>query len=229
MSRRRAPTVPPSPLLVATTNPGKLAELAPLLAELGYAVHGLGEHPRLPVAPEEAPDFAGNAQDKARHYARLTGCAALADDSGLEVTALGGAPGVRSARFAGEDADDAANNALLLERLTGVTDRRARFVCALCLVDADGTPRHELSGTVAGTLLPAPRGTGGFGYDPLFVPDDPAAGGRSFAELTREQKRSISHRGRALAALAEALAAEAPGARPAAPSADAAPRARGRP
>jgi XTP/dITP diphosphohydrolase len=114
------------------------------------------------------------------------------------VAALGGAPGVHSARFAGPDADDAANNALLLARLDGVPDRRARFVCALCLVDADGRPRHELRGTVTGTLLTAPRGTGGFGYDPLFFSPEL---GMTFAEAGIGTKSELSHRSRAMRAI----------------------------
>ncbi len=194
-----------SRLLVATTNGGKLAELTSLLAVQGVEVVGLDTFPGVPVAPEEEPDFAANARSKALHYARATGLDTLADDSGLEVAALGGAPGVHSARYAGPQADDAANRAKLLAALDGVADRRARFVCALCLV-RDGVPFLQVTGECSGTIARTPSGSGGFGYDPLFLSDDPAAAGRSFAELTRAEKAGLSHRGAALVALAAGLA-----------------------
>jgi XTP/dITP diphosphohydrolase len=191
-------------VLVATTNRGKLAELAPVLAELGWTAVGLDAFPGVAVAAEDAGDLAGNARAKALHYAAATGLPALADDSGLEVRALGGAPGVRSARYAGHDADDDRNRRRLLAALDGVEDRRARFACALCLVE-DGAPVVEVLGSCEGRIARTPRGAGGFGYDPLFVPDDPLAAGRTFAELVPDDKRRISHRARALAALHRAL------------------------
>jgi XTP/dITP diphosphohydrolase len=197
-------------VLVATTNRGKLAELVPVLAEVGWTAVGLDAFPGVPVAPEDAGDLAGNARAKALHYAAATGLPALADDSGLEVRALGGAPGVRSARYAGPDADDARNRRRLLAALDGVQDRRARFACALCLVEA-GAPVVEVLGACEGRIGWTPRGRGGFGYDPLFVPDDPLAAGRTFAELEPEDKRRISHRARALAALRRALEAPSRG------------------
>jgi XTP/dITP diphosphohydrolase len=210
-------------VLVATTNRGKQAELRPVLARLGWELVDLGAFPGVPVAREDADDLVANARRKALHYATATGLPALADDSGLEVAALGGAPGVRSARYAGPDADDASNRARLLEALAGVLDRRARFACALCLVE-DGAPVAEVLGTCAGRIVETPRGHGGFGYDPLFVPDDARAAGRTFAELDPDDKRAISHRAHALQALERALAARAlaresgaprgPGARP---------------
>jgi XTP/dITP diphosphohydrolase len=197
-------------LLVATTNRGKLAELAPVLAGLGWEVVGLDAAPGVPVAAEDEDTLAGNARAKARHYLAATGLPSLADDSGLCVDALGGAPGVRSARFAGPAASDADNRRRLLEQMSGRADRRAHFACALCLAEpapAGGAPRlTEVEGRCDGRLLESERGTGGFGYDPLFVPDDPRAGGRTFAELSREAKQALSHRGRALAALAARLA-----------------------
>jgi XTP/dITP diphosphohydrolase len=198
-----------SRVLLATTNRGKQAELAAAFGELGWQAVGLDAFPGLPVADEPAETLPENARAKALHYAKLTGLAALADDSGLEVEALGGAPGVRSARYAGPDADDAANRARLLEALAGrasPAERRARFVCALCLVQ-DGRPLVEVEGRCAGTIAPAARGGGGFGYDPLFVPDDARAGGRTFGELPPALKQQLSHRGAALAALRSALAA----------------------
>jgi XTP/dITP diphosphohydrolase len=194
-------------VLLATTNRGKQAELRAAFDELGWEAVGLDAFPGLPVAAEPEPTLAGNARAKALHYARLTGLAALADDSGLEVEALGGAPGVRSARYAGPDADDEANRARLLAELAAratPAERRARFVCALCLVQ-DGAPRLEVQGRCSGTIAPAPRGSLGFGYDPLFVPDDPRAGGRTFAELPPALKQQLSHRGAALGALRAAL------------------------
>lgn len=197
-------------LLVATTNRGKLAELMPMLAPLGLTVVGLADVPAVPVAPEEQDTCAGNARDKALYYARLTGLDVLADDSGLEVAALDGAPGVHSARYAGPEADDADNRARLLAELRDVQDRRARFVCALCLVE-DGVPTVEVLGECTGVIAAAERGTLGFGYDSLFLPDAAEAGGRTFAALEREAKAAISHRGRALTTLLESLAARAKG------------------
>jgi XTP/dITP diphosphohydrolase len=206
-------------LLVATTNRGKLAELSAPLAALGWETVGLADFPDVAVAREDADSFAGNARDKALHYARATGLAALADDSGLCVDALRGAPGVHSARFAGPAATDAQNRALLREKLAGVADRRARFECALCLAEpvpgGDGRFKlTETSGSCSGRLLEAERGAGGFGYDPLFVPDDASATGRTFAELPAADKQRLSHRGAALHALARKLAARAAGLAP---------------
>jgi len=195
-----------SRLLVATTNAGKVAELRPLLAPLGWELLGLSDVGPQSVPREDGATFAENAAAKALHYARATGLDVLADDSGLEVDALGGAPGVHSARFAGPDATDAANNALLLERLAGVSERTARFRCSLCLV-RDGRVAVAVDGVCEGRLLEAPRGLGGFGYDPLFVPEATDASGRSFAELERREKAALSHRGRAVAALVAALGA----------------------
>lgn len=204
-------------LVIATTNRGKLAELAPVLQRHGWLPLGLADLPSVAVPAEDGATFADNARAKALHYARATGLPALADDSGLCVDALGGAPGVHSARYAGPDADDAANRRRLLAALAGRADRRAYFACALCLAEpAPGAAGDhallEAEGRCEGTLLEAERGSGGFGYDPLFVPDDARAGGRSFAELPREAKQALSHRGRALEALAARLAARAAGA-----------------
>ncbi len=196
-------------LLVATTNAGKRAELAALLQPLGFTVEDLSAWPDVPEAVEDGLTFAENARLKARHYAAATGRAVLADDSGLAVDALTGDPGVRSARYAGEPCDDTRNLALLVERMADDPDRRARFVCALCLIREDGSVL-ETEGRCEGTLLDAPRGEGGFGYDPLFVPDDTRAHGRSFAEMTRDEKAAFSHRGRALASLGKRLHDELP-------------------
>ena len=178
-------------LFVATHNAHKVREIAAILPDWEIV-------PDNPAGVEEnAPDFVGNALVKVRAIAaRHRGDWCLADDSGLEVAALGGAPGVRSARYAGEPSDTAANNALLLKNLAGVADRRANFTCAIALVAPDGTER-TVEGKCFGTIADAPSGAAGFGYDPLFVPDDFT---RSFAELSADEKNAISHRGRALAA-----------------------------
>lgn len=182
---------------VATHNAHKLREIGAILP--GFEI--LSEDPGV---EETAPDFAGNALIKARAVAAAhKGCWVMADDSGLEVEALGGEPGVRSARYAGEECSTPANNAKLLNNLEGVADRRANFACAIALVAPDGT-EHVAEGRCYGTILHAEAGCGGFGYDPLFAPD--GCGGRSFAELAPKEKNAISHRGRALAAAKEIIA-----------------------
>ena len=185
-------------LLIATTNAGKVAELRALLGDLPCEVAGLSDlaQPAPPV-DETGATFAENALLKADHYFAHAGWTTLADDSGLEVEALGGAPGVYSARYAGEGASDAERTAKLLGELEGVPDSRraARFVCAVALVGPQF--RRTFEGSCGGVIARAPRGGGGFGYDPVFVD---AELGRTFAELTREEKAARSHRGRALAA-----------------------------
>ncbi len=190
------------PLLVATTNRGKLAELVPLLEPLGFELRGLDACPDVPVAPENEPDFAGNARSKALHYAAATGWDVVADDSGLCVDALGGAPGVHSARYAGPDADDTKNVEKLLGALGDVTDRAAHFECCLAYVTGGEVALTTL-GTCNGTIVETPRGTDGFGYDPVFVPDE--GDGRTFAEMSRDEKKSFSHRGSAVAAFVASL------------------------
>lgn len=177
-------------LFVATHNAHKVREIGQLLP--GWEIV-----PDDPEGVEEnAPDFAGNALIKVRAIAaRHRGEWCMADDSGLEVAALGGEPGVRSARYAGEPTDSARNNALLLERLQGVEDRRANFTCSIALVDPSGT-EHSAVGKCFGRIAMAPSGSAGFGYDPLFIPEGHE---KSFAELGEEAKNAISHRGRALA------------------------------
>jgi XTP/dITP diphosphohydrolase len=176
-------------LVLATRNAHKLREFQGLLA-----AHEIVELPADVVLPPETADtFAGNAIEKARTAARATGLPAIADDSGIEAAALGGAPGVRSARFAGEHASDEENLAKLLREAPAGSP--LRYVCALAYVAADGTER-VVEGTCTGTLDPAPRGDGGFGYDPAFRPDD-IADGRTMAQLDPAEKDAISHRGRA--------------------------------
>ena len=184
-------------LFVATHNAHKVREIAAILPDFEI----LADDPA--GVEENAPDFVGNALIKVRAIAaRHRGDWCLADDSGLEVAALGGAPGVRSARYAGEPSNTPANNALLLKNLTGVADRRANFTCAIALVAPDGT-EHTVEGKCFGTIAERPSGAAGFGYDPLFVPDGHA---KSFAELSADEKNAISHRGRALAAAKRILA-----------------------
>ncbi len=186
-------------LVLATRNPHKLREFAALLAPDG--VDPLPDDVELP--PEDGDTFAANALGKARAAAAATGRAAIADDSGIEAAALGGAPGVRSARFAGEHATDAENLQLLLDR---APDGSAlTYVCALAWVDPVAGIEHLVEGRCTGTLTTHVRGSGGFGYDPAFVPDDDDAG-RTMAELTADEKDAISHRGRALRELKAWLA-----------------------
>jgi XTP/dITP diphosphohydrolase len=196
-------------LLLASSNAKKRRELELLLAPLGIELLVPADVGSLPEVDEDQPSFALNAAKKATSAARARGEWSLADDSGLEVEHLGGAPGVRSARYAGEPADDARNNARLLHELAGVPDERrgARFVCALALARPDGTLALEVAGEARGRILHAPRGDGDFGYDPLFLFTEPgfAQTGRGFAELSGAEKSAVSHRGRALRALASLL------------------------
>lgn len=188
----------PDRIVVASANPKKAAELAELLS--GLKVQVVPRPPEVPEVVEDGDTFLANARLKAVALAAATGDAALADDSGLEVDALGGAPGVFSARFAGESASDADNVALVLAELerVGATQppaRTARFRCVLVLRTPDGA-ELVAEGSVEGRLIQAPRGDGGFGYDPIFVPSE--GDGRTFAEMTGAEKQAISHRGRAL-------------------------------
>jgi XTP/dITP diphosphohydrolase len=198
-------------LLLSSGNAKKLRELRALLEPLGIDLLTPADVGGLDEVVEDLPTFAGNAAKKATAAATSKGHWALADDSGLEVDALDGAPGVLSARFAGVHGDDDANNRLLLERLAGLpeAERGARFVCALALSRPDGTLAAQIEGTARGRILEAPRGDGDFGYDPLFLFTEPGhdATGRGFAELSPEEKSVVSHRGRALRALASQLQA----------------------
>jgi XTP/dITP diphosphohydrolase len=189
-------------LILATRNDHKLRELREALP--GLEIEPLPPEVELP--PEEGETFAENALGKARVAAAATGRTAIADDSGIEAAALGGRPGVRSARFAGDGASDEQNLQKLLADVRGQPDRRVAYVCAIALVSADGTER-VFEGRCEGTLAEVPRGDGGFGYDPAFVPDDTGPGDeRTMAELAADEKHAISHRGRAARALAEHLA-----------------------
>lgn len=191
-------------LVLASSNAGKLAEFSQILQPLGWQVRPQADF-SIPDADETGLTFVENALIKARHAAQLSGCAALADDSGLEVDALNGAPGIYSARFAGPGAQDAQNNALLLERLAAYpeTERTARYWCVLVLMRhaEDPTP-IIVQQSWSGRILTAPQGEGGFGYDPLFwLPDLQMTA----AELSAAEKNRLSHRGRALQALLSEL------------------------
>ena len=191
--------------MLASGNPGKAAEIGALLAPVGIQVTAQSAF-GLAGAEETGATFVENALLKARHASAGSGLAAIADDSGLVVDALGGEPGVHSARYAGADADDAANNRKLLEALAGVEAgrRTARFVCVVVMLRHPSDPLPLVcQGTWEGTILEAPRGSGGFGYDPLFLP---SGGDRSSAELQPAEKNRVSHRGRAFSELIEALA-----------------------
>jgi XTP/dITP diphosphohydrolase len=189
-------------LLLASTNAHKRTEVAAILDGGPVSIVDLSAFPAVPEPPEDGDTFEANALQKARFVYAATGLPTLADDSGLEVDALNGAPGVRSKRFTPE-ATAAANNAHLLALLGERPDRAARFVCALAVVGPQG--EATLRGTCEGAIATAPRGAQGFGYDPLFLPDE--APGRAMAELSMAEKNAISHRGRALARLADLLRA----------------------
>lgn len=187
-------------LLIATANPGKVREFREMLGGDRFTWHDLSAFPDVPPVPETGDTFLANASLKAAGYARATAMWALADDSGLAVDALGGKPGVHSARWAelsGTGRGDADNNRTLLRQLEQVPDERrtARFVCVLALADPRGTIVLTAEDTVEGRVLREPRGTGGFGYDPLFLIDEL---GRTTAELPAAEKHRISHRGKAL-------------------------------
>jgi len=187
----------PSPsrrrLVLATLNRDKARELAALLGDIPYVVVPLLDVPGATLPDETADTYEGNAVLKAQAALGLHGDLALADDSGLEVDALGGEPGIRSARFGGPGLDDAGRIALLLERLRGVPPERrtARFRCVIALVDRTA-PTRIVDGVVEGLIAPAPCGTGGFGYDPVFF--HPPSG-RTFGELEDDEKGAVSHRG----------------------------------
>jgi XTP/dITP diphosphohydrolase len=195
-------------LVIATGNLGKLREFRSLLAGLPFELTSSAEL-KLPSPEETGGTFLANALLKARHAANLSGSAAVADDSGLEVDALNGAPGIYSARYAGAEADDAANNAKLMRALAGLSHeaRRARYRCALVFVEnaVDAAPLIA-EADWEGFILDAPRGGGGFGYDPYFwLPDL----NKTAAELEPSEKNRLSHRGKALRTLREQLAAAA--------------------
>lgn len=187
-------------LVCASANPKKVAEIARMLPSTVTLVPRPGD---LGDVEESAPTLEGNAIIKAVEVANHSGQWAIADDTGLEVESLGGAPGVISARYAGDQATDEDNRRRLLAEMAGIQDRRARFRTVIALVSTSGEI-HLLNGVCAGTISSAERGSGGFGYDRLFIPDD--GDGRTFAEMTADEKDALSHRGRALAQLPDLVA-----------------------
>jgi XTP/dITP diphosphohydrolase len=191
-------------LLFGTRNAGKIHEIKTILGDVPWRICSLEDFEQVGVAAETADTYAGNAIAKAQFYARETGVCALADDSGLEVAALGGVPGVYSARYAGANASDADRRALLLSELAKVAaeDRSARFVCAVAIAMPGGRVLNVSEGVCEGQIIFEPRGNGGFGYDPLFVP---AGFDKTFAELAEPIKNQISHRARALVKAREFL------------------------
>ena len=197
----------PQELLIATGNAGKVREFRDLLGADRFAWRSLADFPAVAEVDETGHTFRANACLKAAGYAAATGRWAMADDSGLEVDALGGTPGVHSARWAARHdagSGDAANNALLLSQLADVPDdrRTARFACVLAIADPAGRIVFTAADTMDGRLLRSPRGANGFGYDPLFVP---AALDRTSGELSADEKHRISHRGKALAQLRQLM------------------------
>ncbi len=197
-------SVEPQPsltLYLASLNPGKLREFRQPASAFGFSIEPVPRIQSLPRCTEDGTSFEENARKKALHYSRLVPGLVFADDSGISVNALGGAPGIYSARYAGPDADDAANNEKLLQelRLGGARDaarspgRAARYVCVIALAE-EGQIRIVAQGKAEGSILEAPRGDGGFGYDPLFY--YPPLG-KTFAELTPDEKFKVSHRGEA--------------------------------
>lgn len=203
-----------SRLLVATHSLHKVRELRQLLHPLRAELLDLDDVGIAHDVEEHGETFAANASLKARAYARISGLPTLADDSGLEVDALGGGPGVRTRRYSGPDATDASNNRKLLEALAGLPPERrgARYVCLLALAlpgsagPRGGLPLIFTRGTCRGRIAAAPRGTNGFGYDPIFEPASEPPGGRTLGEWSAEEKNAISHRARASRRMAPVLA-----------------------
>ena len=188
-------------LLLGTRNKGKIRELKELLADVNsLELLSVTDHPFAEVE-ENGGTFHDNALLKARAVSTQTGLSVLADDAGLEVAALGGDPGVRSARYSGEPVDYERNNALLLERMRGIIDRRARFVIVVALHLVDGR-EYVRRGNLSGQIPEHPAGSGGFGYDPLFIPDGYT---RTLAQITMEEKNLISHRRQAIELIKEVL------------------------
>lgn len=190
-------------LILATNNSHKINEMRAILGDRFEEILSLKEAGICHETVEDADTFLGNARKKADEIAAISGCPALADDSGLSVDALDGAPGIFSARFAGEHGNDEANNALLLEKLKDKTNRKAHYTCAVVIAYPDGT-HIEAEGHWYGEILEAPRGVSGFGYDPIFRPDGES---RSVAEMTAEEKNKVSHRSLALGKLYRKLSA----------------------
>jgi XTP/dITP diphosphohydrolase len=196
-------------VLLATRNEGKLRELRPFLEGIDARLETLASHPEVADVEENGATFEENARKKAVHAARASRLWTIAEDSGLCVDTLDGAPGVRSSRYSGVHGDDAANNARLLRELGTATNRRARYVSVLVLARPDGEVAVITRGVCEGEIAREPRGRGGFGYDPLFIPE--RVPGLTMAELAPEQKSLISHRGQSLHAFLPLLRAHLSG------------------
>lgn len=190
-------------VIIASGNQGKLKEFKELMKGLPVEVKSLKDYPGIGDIVEDGVSFAENAYIKAKAVFDATGCLSIADDSGLEVDALNGAPGIYSARYAGEEKDDAANNEKLLDKMTDIPDgkRGAQFRCAIVAIDKNGK-RYDAEGIVRGEILHTPQGENGFGYDPLFYIEE---FGRTTAELSMDEKNKISHRGQAVRQMVEIL------------------------
>lgn len=190
-------------IVIATSNRGKKREFIDMLGPLGYTVKALDDFPAIPEIIEDGDSFAENARIKAKAVQAVTNTAVLADDSGLVVDALGGAPGIHSARYAGvQGAErDKANRAKMLQELKGVAagERAARFVCALVYLDAEGV-EHLFEGRCEGRIIDEERGQSGFGYDPIFLDEQ---SGKTLAEMSSDEKHAVSHRGYAVRAFKE--------------------------
>lgn len=182
-------------VVIATSNAHKILEIREILSPLGIEVVGADAMGGMPDVVEDGTTFEENAAKKAQAGALAFHCPVLADDSGLEVLALNGEPGIYSARYAGEGGNDGRNLAKLLKKLEGIEDRRAQFVCCIAMANADGSLRGTVRGIVKGRMADAPRGNGGFGYDPGFIPE---GYDQTFGELPAEIKNGMSHRGNAL-------------------------------
>jgi len=185
-------------LVIATHNKGKTAEIKTLLGDVGWTLLSLDQFDNVGEAAEDADTYSGNAAAKASYYARMTGEWVLADDSGLEVQALAGAPGVFSARYAGPNASDSQRRLNLLTELTGVNDRRARFVCSAAIADSNGNIVKTAEGICEGVISTNARGDSGFGYVPIFIP---SGYDLTFGELSDRIKNQLSHRAKAIRGL----------------------------
>lgn len=189
-------------LVIATHNKGKAVEIKTLLGDISWTLLSLDQFENVGEAVEDADTYSGNAAAKASYYAQTTGEWVLADDSGLEVQALGGAPGVLSARYAGPNASDSERRLKLLSELLGVDDRRARFVCSAAIANSSGQIVKTAEGICEGVISQNPRGDSGFGYDPIFIP---SGYDLTFGELSDQIKNQISHRAKAIRGLCSFL------------------------
>ena len=185
-------------LVIGTHNKGKAVEIKALLGDIGWTLLSLDQFEKVGAATEDADTYSGNASAKASYYAKMTGEWVVADDSGLEVQALAGAPGVFSARYGGPNASDSQRRLKLLTELTGVNDRRARFVCSAAIADSNGNIVKTAEGICEGVISTNARGDSGFGYDPIFIP---SGYDLTFGELSERIKNQISHRARAIRGL----------------------------